>query len=577
MNRLLLIFGILLMFSCAQQVAPTGGPEDVTPPKILEEIPANLSTNFSGKEIEIKFDEFIQLQSATEQVVISPPVLRQPNYQLKKKSLILKFEEELSPNTTYTINFGEAIRDNNEGNILTNYTYVFSTGAHLDSMQVKGKLIDVLTNEPEADALVMLYKSNIDSLPLDTIPDYFTRTDESGHFHIRNVADQPYKIFALKDENANYKFDVKTEKIGFLDSLVTPYTPPASVLPDTTRQDSLVTDSLNLATMKKESVPMPEYNMVMFVEEDTMQFLKKSYCDYFGKLVFVYNRPVSEFQLEMKDFSSKKQWKLKDISPTGDTVTVWVTDVVPEAMTLYSSIDNRPIDTVEITMKERADFIESGGKGKGAKRQQKKFALTASTRPSANRSPKPKEPLSLVWNHPVLGMDISRMKLYEDSIRVNYDITTQDQALRVFDIAYDWKPGSQYRLLILDSAFTDIYGLWNDTIETSFAGSDKNMFGSLSLKITETPAVPILVELLNSASKLIERKSVAKAQTITFNQLVPGNYDLLIIEDINGNGKWDTGDYAQKRQPEPMRSIKKGSEVRANWELELEWNPNSQE
>ena len=577
MSRLIVIFGVLLLFSCAQQVAPTGGPKDTTPPKILEEIPANLSTGFSSDRIEIAFDEFIKLQGTSEQVVISPPLLRQPNYQLKKKSLVVKFDEELSPNTTYTINFGEAIRDNNEGNILANYTYVFSTGAYLDSMQVQGKLTDVSTGEPEADALVMLYKNDIDSLPMDTTPNYFTRTDESGHYHIRNVADQPYKIFALKDENANYKFDVKTEKIGFLDSLILPYTKLAPIKPDTTAIDSVSTDTTATEMVKSGSAPIPNYDMLMFVEEDTTQFLKKSYCDYFGKLVFIYNKPVSEFQLEMKDFSAKKQWKLEDFSPTGDTITVWLTDVVPEVMTLYPSIDAEPADTVEITMKERTEVISSGGQSKGAKRKQEKFALAASTRPGANRSPKPNEPLSLVWNHPILGLDISRMKLYEDSTRVNYDITTEDPALRVFDIAYAWKPGSKYRLLVLDSAFTDIYDLWNDTIETSFKASDKNMFGSLTLKITEPPTKPILVELVSTSKKLIDRKTVKQVEKVVFKQLTPGKFNLVVIEDQNGNGKWDTGNYLEKLQPEPIQTIEKGAEVRANWDLELEWNPNSLE
>lgn len=588
MNRILGILGLFLFFSCAQQVAPTGGPKDVTPPKILEEIPSNLSTDFASDRIEIAFDEFIKLQSASEQIVISPPLLRQPSYQLKKKSLIIKFEEELSPKTTYTINFGEAIQDNNEGNILKNFTYVFSTGAYLDSMEVLGKLTDVLTGEPEADALVMLYKNDIDSLPMDTTPNYFTRTNESGHYHIRNVADQPYKIFALKDENANYKFDVKTEKIGFLDSLILPYAPPARAKPDTSVADTTINelavadsvevDTSNTEISKSGSKPIPKYDMLMFVEEDTTQFLKKSYCDHFGKLVFVYNRPVSEFQLEMKDFSAKKQWKLEDISPTGDTITVWVTDAVPEVMTLYPAIDGEPADTVEITMKERTEVISSGGgQSKGAKRKQEKFALTASTRPGTNRSPKPNEPLSLVWNHPILGLDISRMKLYEDSVRVQYDITTEDPALRVFDIAYDWKPGGRYRLLILDSAFTDMYNLWNDTIETSFKASDKDMFGSLTLKITESPSKPILVELVTSSNKLVERKTVRQVEKVAFKQLSPGKFDLVVIEDKNTNGKWDTGNYLEKRQPEPIQTIEKGAEVRANWDLELEWNPNSTE
>jgi len=585
MRRQLLILGGLLLFGCAQQVAPTGGPKDTTPPTVLYEKPANLSSNFEGQQVEIAFDEYIQLRSASDEVVISPPILKSPSYQFKKKSLIVKFDEAFAENTTYTINFGEAIRDNNEGNILQNYTYVFSTGNHLDSMQVKGQLTYVLTGKPEADALVMLYKNDIDSLPLDTIPDYFTRTDENGHYHIKNVANQSYKIFALKDENANYKFDVPTEKIGFLDTLIKPFSPPKPAVPDSSSIDSLAVDSLTIDSLgiQNELPPIPSYNMTMFVEDDTTQFLKKAYCDQYGKLVFVYNLPVKKFDLNLSGFSSKKQWRLEDVSPTQDSVTVWITDVVPDTMNFLVSVNEKVPDTVELVMKERPKITGTNpkaakaAKGRGASRGRKElvFGLTASSIPGNNRPPKPGTPFTLVWNHPILGLDISRMKLYEDSVRVKYDITTGDKALRRFDLTYKWQTDKRYRLLILDSAFTDMYGLWNDTIEFSFVGADKDMFGSLSLKVTETPTSPILVELLTSAGKLVDVRSVAESGVVKFQQLDAGNYSVDVIRDLNGNGKWDSGRYSEKLQPEPIRVIQAAAEIRANWDFELEWDPNA--
>jgi len=167
------------------------------------------------------------------------------------------------------------------------------------------------------------------------------------------------------------------------------------------------------------------------------------------------------------------------------------------------------------------------------------------------------------------------MKLYEDSVRVKYDITTGDKALRRFDLTYKWQTDKRYRLLILDSAFTDMYGLWNDTIEFSFVGADKDMFGSLSLKVTETPTSPILVELLTSAGKLVDVRSVAESGVVKFQQLDAGNYSVDVIRDLNGNGKWDSGRYSEKLQPEPIRVIQAAAEIRANWDFELEWDPNA--
>ncbi|MFT6210058.1 MAG: hypothetical protein ACJATE_000661 [Bacteroidia bacterium] len=583
MRKALIPILMLFLFGCAQQVAPTGGPKDETPPEILAEVPANLSTEFNASEIVILFDEYIQLKATSEQVVISPPMLKLPSYQLKQKSLVLKFEQELSPNTTYTINFGEAIRDNNEGNILANYTYVFSTGAYLDSMQVKGKLIDAITGEPEKNALVMLYKNDIDSLPLDSLPDYFTRSSEDGSFLIKHVGNQPYKIFALKDENANYRFDVPEEKIGFLDSLVLPYAPPVAVVPDTTVSDSLVVDSAltdTISKSKRMSLPLiPSYEMRMFVETDTSQFLKKSYCEHFGKLVFVYNRPVEELKIEMKGGSLKKEWMLKDYGVFGDTITIWTTDQVPDTMSLLLDAGKAYKDTVELVMKERTEEVDASGNssGKGAKRKKKeKFTLTAKFNPSKGRAPKPSIPLSLILNHPVVGLELSRIKLYEDSIRVKYDINSTDPALRKFDITYSWKKGSNYRLLVLDSAFTDLYQLWNDTIETTFKGIDKESFGELSLNVSESPKTQVVVELLNTSNVVLGRKPLNDKGVVLFNRLDPGKYHVQVVTDLNANAIWDSGRYSEKLQPEPIKVIQKDTEVRANWNMELEWNPNSE-
>ena len=584
MREALVVGTILLLFGCAQQVAPTGGPKDETPPKILSEEPANLSTEFNSNEIVISFDEFIQLKSPAEQVVISPPMMKSPTYQLKKKSLVVRFEQELSPNTTYTINFGEAIADNNEGNVLANYTYVFSTGAHLDSMQVKGKVVDAMTGEPEGGALVMLYKNHDETLPRDTIPDYFTRSTADGSFLIKHVGDQPYRIFALKDENANYRFDVPAEKIGFIDSLILPYSPAIAPVADTTASDSTMVEAASndsISPLKKMGgPPIPNYEMRMFVETDTSQFLKKSYCEYFGKLVFVYNRPVKDLRVEMQGASFKKQWMIADHSPSGDTITVWTTVQVPDTLNLVLDVGKTEKDTVQLVMKERTEEIESSGgtSGKGAMRKAKeKFALKAAWFPPKGRSPKPQTPLSIIMNHPVIGTDLSRMKLYEDSIRVKFDINSSDPALRKFDISYPWVKGRNYRLLVLDSAFTDIYQLWNDTIETTFVGIDKEAYGELSLKITEAPRTPLIVELLNTSNVVLDRKPTSGAGVIPFVRLDPGKYHVRVITDLNGNGTWDSGLYAEKRQPEPIKTIQKDSEVRANWTMELEWNPNEDE
>jgi hypothetical protein len=236
-------------------------------------------------------------------------------------------------------------------------------------------------------------------------------------------------------------------------------------------------------------------------------------------------------------------------------------------------------DTVELVMKERTEEVDASGNssGKGAKRKKKeKFTLTAKFNPSKGRAPKPSIPLSLILNHPVVGLELSRIKLYEDSIRVKYDINSTDPALRKFDITYSWKKGSNYRLLVLDSAFTDLYQLWNDTIETTFKGIDKESFGELSLNVSESPKTQVVVELLNTSNVVLGRKPLNDKGVVLFNRLDPGKYHVQVVTDLNANAIWDSGRYSEKLQPEPIKVIQKDTEVRANWNMELEWNPNSE-
>ena len=371
---------LVLLFGCAQIVTPTGGDKDEAPPVILSEEPPNHTTGFTADQLIISFDEYIQLNSPSEQIVISPPMLRMPDYQLRKKSLVVSFKEELKLNTTYTINFGEAIKDNNEGNILKNYTYVFSTGPVLDSMAVKGKLSDALTGAAIEDVLIMLYKADVDSLPLDTIPDYFTRTEEDGSFEIEHVSDQPYRIFALKDQNSNYRFDIPDEEIGFLDSLILPTVESSSLA-----HDSVPIDSTNAVSVKMNGAESLFYDLQLFVEEDTVQFLKRAASEHYGKMVFVYNRPVKRFSAEIDGVSFKKQWALKEYGIGRDTIILWTTDVVPDTMLVLSKVDGSSVDTTEIVMKPRSAKITSGKKKK--KKQKKNRGVCAYIE---NRSPERK-------------------------------------------------------------------------------------------------------------------------------------------------------------------------------------------
>jgi hypothetical protein len=591
---------LLMLVSCAQIVSPTGGPKDETPPKVKGEYPPNGSVNFTARSFTVDFDEFFVIQSPNENVIISPPLRKNPTFTIKRKSLVVKWTEELAPDATYIFNFGEAIRDNNESNILNNYTYVFSTGAVLDSMELKGKLTDAVTGDPVEGAMLMLYTENLDSLPKTSLPNYFGRTGKDGQFHIRNIPDRQYKAFALKDQNSNFRFDVPDEKIGFIDTLLRPLPierPKKTEAADSLRNDSLQTDSLDAAMdtlsvrseakdtvfdgkgMKKGTGIKEMLTVKMFVEEDTTQFLKKSFCEHYGKLVFIYNRPVSRFTALMPaaKTSFKKQWAIKEFSAKRDTVTLWTTDVVPDSLDLILLADGRR-DTVQLVMKARDALMKttSGGGKKGGKTKQSKFSLSMQTDPPIGRPPKPGDPLWLVWNHPVVDMDLAGIELREDSILVNYKLTSTDTALRRFAMEYPWAKGKKYSVHINDSAVVDLFGLRNDTIRFEFTGIEASQLGDISLKVSNLSGQKLL-ELINASKQTIAKRVVNADGIVSFPRLDPGKYALVMVDDLNANGRWDSGRYAFKLQPEPIIILKTDIDVRANWLMELEWDASGSE
>jgi len=585
---------LLLLISCAQIVTPTGGPKDETPPKVKAEYPPNESVNFNRKSFVIAFDEFIQIQTPNEKVIISPPLRKNPTYTIKRKTLTVKWEEELTPDATYIFNFGEAIRDNNEGNILNNYTYVFSTGAVLDSMELKGKLTDAITGDPVEGAMLMLYRSDVDSLPKIALPDYFGRTGKDGNVHIRNIPDMPYKAFALKDQNTNFRFDVPDEMIGFIDTLVRPDPPVREPKPDTTATgpDSLAMPVDSISALipdttsrgikgRKGSGPERTFlNVKMFVEEDTAQFLQKSTAEHYGKFVFVYNRPVSRFRALLPAGSTPagRQWAIREFSAKRDTITLWTTDVAPDTLNLILKADNRS-DTVQMVMKERpaaGAAVKSGGGGRKGKAKDSAFKLTLKSDPPTGRAPVPGSPLWLIWSHPVIDLDLARMELREDSVPVNFEINSTDTALRRYAIAYPWKTGKKYDLLVADSAATDIFGLRNDTARIAFTGIDDTQLGDITLQVSNLTGQKVL-ELVNASKQVVATRAVTQNGEQHFPKLPPGKYALVMVDDLNANGRWDSGRYAYRLQPEPIITLKTGIDVRANWQMELKWDASGTE
>ena len=571
--------GFLFFISCAQIVTPSGGPKDDAPPLILEMNPEPLSTNFTGNTIEIEFNEYIKLHEPATQILISPPQRKTPEYAIKKKSLIVKFKDTLMENTTYTINFGEAIRDNNEGNILGRLTYVFSTGTYLDSMQIEGKVTHAFDGSNATDALVMLYDQNVDSLPLDTLPLYFTRTDESGHFKLEHLKNVKYKVFALKDENANYIYDVLDEEIAFMDSMVVPDLPP--IRPDTALHDSLVSDSImvdKIPLMETDSVELHEHethhlDLFMFAEDDTVQYLKK-YNASVGKLLFQYNMPVAEFRVSPITKGLPKNWRLKEYSTKRDSVTLWTIGVEADSLILQVQADGFQVDTVEFELPKpdtgvapQKPTTKVRGRSKvDDGRMKVKFA-------GNGRAPKPGQPMVIQSTRPVSKVSVDSIRVMKDSIPVAFRLELEEGSLKQFNLHYEQVPESKYELRILPNTFLDLNGQPNtDTLMATYTAMQKEDLGSVQLDVAYEGGFPLIIQLLTESGNLVHEQSIGGSATISVKALSAGKYSVKAIYDENGNGKWDTGRYRRKQQPEKAVFYSGQVEVRPNWDLEAEWD-----
>ena len=373
-QKLFLPAGVLLMmlglYRCANVLAPTGGPKDVTPPKVVKSIPANHSSGFRGNKFSITFDEYIKLDKLTQQLLVSPPMAELPDFRIKGKTLILQFKDRLKSNTTYSVFFGDAIQDITEGNPLHNYTYVFSTGSSVDSMSLRGQVVKAKDLKPVDNVLVMLYKNNndtiaLDSLPLRVKPFYVSKTDKKGNFIFSGLADTSYLIFALQDENYSMTFDQPTEKIAFLDSLVKPQYKPKpqidSSLFDTITSlpaDSikLITDSLWHQADSLADAKLTLYKLYLFQEADTVQNLLSARLLRENTVQFVFTLPGKDVTIQSLNFHPDRLWHKSEWSKSGDTLLWFLRLPHPDTLNLLFLSGKDTLDRLDLRIIPKQKF-----------------------------------------------------------------------------------------------------------------------------------------------------------------------------------------------------------------------------
>jgi len=585
MRRILFLYKILilvLLYSCANPVSPSGGPKDETPPVVLFSEPGNYSVNFKNNRIIIEFDEFVKLKDPNTQILISPPVYKKPEYRLRGKSIIVKFNEPLKENTTYTVFFRNSIVDLNENNPLENFQFVFATGNIIDSMAVRGKIENAFDLEPAPDVYVMLYSNNNDTIPPDSLPYYvypyyISRSNENGVFELNNVRNQAFTIFALKDINNNYIYDLPNEEIAFLDSLVTPsyYKPiPDTLGPGHSLQNTSLTDSISdipIApdTLSRDTTHQPLYKLFLFPEIDSVQKLLEAKLLNNHKLMFAFLYPLKNNQITLiKPDSLHNNWFIEEQTSGKDTVFYYIKDKLSDTLVFSVADDSLILDTVNIVFAQDDTRERKPDRYEEEPMEVKEFIKIEN---NISGSFDLNKALKLTFPLPVSSFSPEGFLLVEgeDTLKVLPAFT--DKINRKLFFKYNWKEGTSYQFIFPDSVFYDITGKSNDSTILRFRTKTPGDYGVIKLNIAVKNWCNNTILQLIYKDKIIREDYINNDTMLLYHYLVPGDYRIKAICDHNRNKKWDTGNYLKKQQPEKVAFFPKTINIRANWEIEEQW------
>ena len=521
----LILIGLLLLSftQCAKRGRPTGGKRDTIPPKVVKSTPENFTTQFKKNEIRIYFNEYIKLKNINKELIVSPPLTYAPIiYPLSTAKYIkIKILDTLKENTTYSFNFGKSIVDNNEENEYPYFKYIFSTGSYIDSLTLSGKVKDALLPNPEKNVVVMLYEKNQtynDSLVFSKKPTYITvANDSTGSFTFENLKEGNYKLVALKEKTNDYIFQPKTDKIGFVATTIT-----------------VPSDSSYTLTLFKET---PDFKFT------TPKHNTKNH------ILFGYEGIPQDLNLSLLSkvadtFSSKQYYDFKK-----DTLHYWFKPSVAVDTLVFLGKSKNNIDTLFVRIKDLyKDSLQVKTINTGTQKFNDSLHLQLNT------------PIETITNQKIVVTD-------KDTLSVPFSVSVTSR----YNIAHLFFPKTEnqkYKITLLPGAVTDFYGNTNDTLTYRINTKSESDYGSIALTLKNASVFPLLVELVNTKFKVVDKIVLEDNKPVLFSLITPGNYYVRIVFDTNKNGKWDTGNFLKNQQPERILYYPSQLEVRPNWSLQ---------
>jgi hypothetical protein len=515
---------LFLYSSCASVQSPTGGPRDTIPPKIIKETPKNLTRNFASEEIEIQFDEFIKLTNEFTEISISPALDVLPEFKAKKQNLTIKFQKPLEESTTYTINFGKAIGDVNESNILKNYTYVFATGDQIDSLSLSGTVTSSLTKEKLKEVTVFILPTSQDSLFGKKRASFFTTTDTAGNFSLRNLREDTYRVYALNEQGGGDRiYNGQNEEIAFLKE-------PVLLNKNV--------DNIRLEVFK--AVPKTFNVTDRKIESD-------------GRILLVFNKPLLKPSVNILEPADLDRTKTSEISNTRDTALIWLPELTFDSLKVSVADAGTPVDTIIIRRAKRDTYNRAA-------------LITDNVTGTKLR---PKTDIILRLSSPTATAQESQITLLEDSVSVKFQLSKQANSNRLYSLKYPWKLNKEYILRFNENAFTDIYGNKSKLYIKRFNLDTEDNYGNISIKVTVPDTLKsYVVQWMDDKETIYRQDLITKNTTINYLTYPTAKYRVRVIYDENKNGIWDTGNVYTKHQPEKTWTFEKIISLRPNWDLE---------
>ncbi len=598
-------FGIMVValciYACANRGYPEGGPKDETPPQVVEEVPLSYTTNFKAKRVNIYFDEFVQLNDINNKFIFSPPVKKDPKVSLKGKYVQVAIPDSLRENTTYSLDFADAIVDNNESNPLGFYRYVFSTGERIDTLELGGTVVNAESYEPVMGVLVALYEKQGDSIPLKELPDYIARTDSSGNFRLTNLREGHYRVMAIEDANRDKMYTPESEMFAWMDTTVFPVVEPA------TRVDTfhVIEKIVEADTILRDSIVRTDYlaygpsnlYLRLFLEKLTQLYLVEDDRKEREQLNFIFSIP-GENGLEVTLWDTlateplPQDWYFKEHSAGNDTLTLWIKDsTVYKKDTLnvilsYMRSDStgqweRYSDTARYTF--RAKEKKEGKSKKKDEDAPKVEFLEIKSNISGDLDLGAR--LYLEFSRPINKSTLDSIRVLEkvDTVYQLIPFQVVEDSLRVRRVFVDaaWKAGGEYQLQIDSATIYDIYGRFNDKLEKKFKVRTEEYYGKIMVNVrgVDCPTIVQLYKAENGKSEngkrtynVVQSKVVEQDGEVVFPLLPEGKYCVRAILDRNGNGVWDTGLYLKHRQPEEIVYLRGEIAVKQNFDVEQDFD-----